>query len=404
MLNSPILDSGVLPPRKPRKHLLGFIVGFGTSLLFAAALGALSTDRTHTSAITLLYVPILMLTVVLHELGHLVVGVVVGFHFSSISIGPFTVGLQYGRVKFQIRAQSGALGYAGMHIETVSRLHRNLVLFVLAGPFTNLISGALAAAFVLLSPQRQRSTWPVAFFAAFSMLSLFVFVLSSIPFRSTFHSDGDRIRMLIKSPNEARRWIAAMALASQQRKGIRPRRWKQTWLHAVCAVRDSSFDEFFGNFLAQIAASDKKDEVAQTKHLERCLELAHLIPGMSRDFIACESSYFSGWTRCDAQLAQSWLSQMENRKPITPLIGIRTEIAIACARGNFDAALSLWLKGTEFVEQLPSTPVREALVESWSEWGDEIRQRRRSVTEEVACQPLPPYLTQRSKQKPPAFG
>jgi hypothetical protein len=323
----------------------------------------------------LLYFPILMLTVVLHELGHVAAGVVVGFHFSSISIGPFSIGLQYGKVKFQTRPQSGALGYAGMHIETVSRLRRNLFIFVMAGPLTNLVSGALAAVFILISPQTLRSSWLIALSTAFSMLSFLVFVLSAIPFRSTFHSDGDRIRMLIKSPRETRRWISAMTLASQQRKGIRPRRWKQTWLLAVCAVRDSSIDEFFGNLLAYIAASDRKDVTAESRHLERCLELAHLAPVMSRDLIASETAHFCAWTRSDSRLAESWLSQLENRKPITPLIGIRTEIALACASSNFDEALSLWQKGIAFIGHLPPTLIKETIEESWREWGNEIREK-----------------------------
>lgn len=207
------------------------------------------------------------------------------------------------------------------------------------------------------------------------MLSLLVFVLSAIPFSSTFHSDGDRIRMLVKSRREARRWISGMALASQQRKGIRPRQWKQTWLHAVCDVRDSSFDEFFGNLLAYMAASDRKDVTGEARHLERCLELAHLPSVMARDLIACESSYFCAWTRCDSRLAESWLSQLENRKPITPLISIRTKIALACARNNFEEALSLWQKGIAFIGQLPSTRIKETLEESWREWGDEITQK-----------------------------
>ena len=181
--------------------------------------------------------------------------------------------------------------------------------------------------------------------------------------------------MLVKSSREARRWISGVALASQQRKGIRPRRWKQSWLQAVCAVRDSSFDEFFGNLLAYIAASDRKDVAKQARHLERCLELAHLAPVMSRDLIACESSYFCAWMRCDLTLAESWLSQLDNRKPITPLIGIRTEIALACARNNFQEALSLWQKGIAFIGQLPSTRIKETLEESWREWGNEITQK-----------------------------
>lgn len=377
--NTPILDSGVLPSRKPTKQFLGAIVAFATVLLLAAVVGTISTNEAHTSATMLLYLPILMLTVVLHELGHVIAGIVVGFHFSSITIGPFSIGLQYGKVKFQIRAQSGALGFAGMHIETVSRLRRKLLIFVMAGPLTNLVTGIIAAGFIFVSPQTERSSWLIALSAAFSMLSLLVFVMSAIPLRSTFHSDGDRIRMLVKSPAEARRWIAAMALAGQQRKGIRSRRWKRTWLKSVCAVGDSSFDEFFGNLLAHIAASDRKDMPAEARHLERCLELAHLAPVSARDLLASASLYFCAWTRCDSKLAESWLTQLENRKPITPLTGIRTEIALACARSNFEEALSLWRKGLDFVTRLPSTRTKEILEESWREWGEEITDRSKQL-------------------------
>jgi Peptidase family M50 len=372
---TPILDSGVLPPRKPTKRILGFAVGLGSSLVFAGVIGLISTTKEHTTAIFLVYLPILLGVVVLHELGHVAAGTMVGFHFSTISVGPFAVGLQYGRVKFQIRTQSGSLGYAGMHIETLSRIRRNLLVFIIGGPLTNLVSGTFAAVFVLMAPRALRSGWLVPSAAAFSLLSLLVFALSAIPLRSTLHSDGARIRMLLKSRNEARRWIAAMALASQQRRGVRPRQWKRTWVQAVCSVRDSSFDEFFGNLLGYIAGSDRKDVAAEARHLERCLELAHLAPGMSRDVIARESSHFCAWTRCDSTLAEKWLSQVKNSKPLTPLMGIRTEIALQCARGNLGEALSLWQEGVVFIERLPSSPIRSTLELSWQEWGTEIKEK-----------------------------
>lgn len=303
----------------------------------------------------------------------------VGFHFSSIAIGPFSIGLQYGRVKFQIKAQTGALGYAGMHTDRISGLRRKLLIFGMAGPLTNLVTGALAAAFIVLSPQAERSTWPIALSAAFSMLSLLLFTLSAMPFRSTFHSDGDRVRMLVNSSGEARRWIAAMVLAGQQRKGVRPLRWKQAWLQAVCAVRDSSIDEFFGNLLAHIAASDRKDISAEASHLERCLELAHLAPVTARDLVASESLYFCAWTRCDSKLAESWHAQLADRRPITPLIGIRTETALACARRDFKEALAQWQKGPDFISQLPSSRIKETLEESWREWGKEITEKSELV-------------------------
>lgn len=48
MQATPILDSGVLPPRKPPKMLFGFAVGLVSSLLLAGVIGLISTrQRAH---------------------------------------------------------------------------------------------------------------------------------------------------------------------------------------------------------------------------------------------------------------------------------------------------------------------------------------------------------------------
>ena len=90
----------------------------------------------------------------------------------------------------------------------------------------------------------------MSFLAGLLILSLLIAGLSLIPYGSNLKSDGGRIRMLLSSRERARRWITAVALSSQQRKGIRPRDFKTTWLRAACAVRDGAIDELSSNLLA----------------------------------------------------------------------------------------------------------------------------------------------------------
>jgi len=187
--------------------------------------------------------------------------------------------------------------------------------------------------------------------------------------------------MLLNSYDRTRRSITAAALASQQRKGVQARRWKRTWLKAVCSVRDASIDEISGNMLAYIAASAIKDAPTAAAHLERCLELAHLSPPPARDFVAREASIFCAWFRGDSTLAERWISQMKRPKLMNPLVQIRTNIALDCARNNFDDAISGWEKGADFIDRLPVTPVKGSLLDSWREWGDEIRDRKRLLQE-----------------------
>jgi len=300
----------------------------------------------------------------------------VGFHFSHISVGPLSVRVEYGRLKVQIRRDIGALGYAGMHIETVTGLRRHFLLYAAAGPAANLISGTLAALFVNFPPLPLRMTWVASFAAGFSVLSLILGLLSLVPYGKTLRSDGARIWMLLTSYEGTRRWITAAALASQQRKGVRPKDWKRTWLKAVCSLRDASFDEISGNMLAYIAASDIKDAPTAASHLERCLELTPSSQPMSRDFVTREASFFCAWFRSDPLLAERWISQMKRPKVMSPLLRIRTDIALDCAHLKFDDAIDDWRKGAVFIEHLPITPFKVPLQESWREWGDEIRDKK----------------------------
>src|SRR5580704_15331162 len=344
---TPILDSGVLPPPRPKKRMLGLIIGFGVGILFAAAIENAAT-KSQSGLALLFYFPIIALVVTLHESGHLAAGWLVGFHFSSISLGPFSLKIEYGRFEVRFRNDLGALGYAGMYIETVRRVRRNLLIFVAAGPATNLVSGAIAALFVQLASPRLRATWGVPFAAGFSVMSFAIAVLSLIPYGATLRSDGAHIWMLLKSREGARRWIASCALLSQQRKGIRSRNWKETWLKAACAVRDGKSDELHGNLLAYIAAADRKEVVLAAMHLERCLELARSQHPMQRNFLAREAAYFCAWFRSNASVAESWLSQVEGPDHATQLTLIRMSIALDCACHNFENAIAGWQKGAEF--------------------------------------------------------
>jgi len=378
--STPILDSGVLPPLRPRKRALGVIIGFCIGILFAIVVDNVGSKGSHPGVALLSYFASLGIAVTIHELGHLAAGWFVGFHFSHISLGPFSLRVEYGRLKVQIRRDFGALGYAGMHIETVNRLRRRLLLYAASGPSANLISGTLAALFVSLAAPSFRTTWVASFAAGFSVLSLLMGLLSLVPYGKTLRSDGARIWMLLHSYEGTRRWITAAALASQQRKGVQAKNWKRTWLKAVCSVRDASIDEISGNMLAYIAASAIKDAPTAAAHLERCLELAPLSQPTARDFVAREAAYFCAWFRGDPTLADRWLAQMKRPKLTNPLLQIRTNIALGCARHNFDEAIGAWHKGADFIERLPVTVIKGLLQESWQEWGDEIQERHGKTT------------------------
>src|SRR5258707_5552884 len=98
-----ILDLGVLPPPRPKKRVLGVIIGLGLGILFGATIDNFGSAGSQPHLSLLFYFASLGLAVAIHELGHLTAGWLVGFHFSHISVGPLSVRVEYGRLKVQIR-------------------------------------------------------------------------------------------------------------------------------------------------------------------------------------------------------------------------------------------------------------------------------------------------------------
>jgi hypothetical protein len=177
----------------------------------------------------------------------------------------------------------------------------------------------------------------------------------------------------------SRRHISTAAIGAQQRNGVRPRNWKQTWLRAATVPQDNSRAEFSGNWLTYISANARKDARSASGYLERCLALSALLGTSTRDAVAREAAVFCAWFRRDRHLAEKWLAQVENAKIIQPLSQTRINVAIYSADSDFDSALKVWGEGLTYIEKLAATPARESLREGWVEWRREIEERRNSL-------------------------
>jgi hypothetical protein len=170
----------------------------------------------HWSAIFLL---IAFLTVAIHELGHLLAGWAVGFHFSSVQIGPFVLQKEYGVLRAQMSFDMMTLGHAGMYADRVSKLRRRLLIFIGGGPMANVLTilvVILAGRLTLPGPDSPVGTAA----GQFAAISLLLAMLSIFPQSS---NDGGLLEMLLCNPLAARRFMSTSALAAQYNQGTRAR-------------------------------------------------------------------------------------------------------------------------------------------------------------------------------------
>ncbi len=383
--NTPILDSGVLQSRRRRKNIKGIFVGIAIGAMVGFGLARIVDQQADqyldVNHALLLWVAAFTLAIVIHEFGHVLAGWALGFRFSFISVGPFSLRVEHGVLKIRIRRDMPALGYAGMNVCQVRRLRSRLLIYIAAGPAANLISIPVIVPLVNYAFPWPSNTWVAALAARFAGISLLSALLSLVPFGfgSMVSSDGSRILMLATSRERARRWLNIIAIGGQQRNGVRPKEWRRTWLKAASSLRDESLDEFSANWLAYISANARKDAASADAHLERCLELVPLLRPTARDLVAQEAAVYTAWFRNDPGQADKWFAQVKKPKLMTTTQQLRAGIALQCAHGDFVGALDSWQKGFVFIQKLPIGPQQASLMESWQEWRIKIQKRQNPI-------------------------
>ena len=81
-------------------------------------------------------------SIIVHELGHLLVALAVEMRIFLFRIGPVAIVREGQRFRLRIRGRSTILGYVLAVPRHVRNLNRRLLLFIAAGPLTNLLVGS----------------------------------------------------------------------------------------------------------------------------------------------------------------------------------------------------------------------------------------------------------------------
>ena len=320
--------------------------------------------------------------VVVHELGHLIAGWTVGFHFNSIQVGWFFIGFEYGKLTFKTKYQSNLAGYATIRIDRIRRLRTRLLIFILGGPAANLFGALISAGIVTVFDSENSRI--ASFASVFALICLMLTFLNLMPFSTRgMRTDGGRIRMLLASRDNTRRWICLMAIGRQWQDGKAPKYWNGNWTKTAASIRDSSYDEYASCWASYIRASGRKDVDVAARCLERCLEISSMLPGNLRDLLFLEASIFTAWFRRDAVRAGRWALQIRNPNSFPKLLWLRGLIALDCAKGDFPSARSEWEQAKRLIERLPRTKYREGLLTAFDEWLMEIKDRERETSSRV---------------------
>jgi hypothetical protein len=298
----------------------------------------------------------------IHELGHVIVGLVLGFRLRSLRIGPLLLHVPF-RVAFYRGPGAMVNGVAELIPVVTDNLAGRVVVMVLGGPLANILS-AIAVLFLPL---------PITVFSElFIAFSIVNGVNDLFPFESRLGvSDGTRIGMFLVQPQRAERWLALLQLAGQLRDGVLPESLSADCIAKAIAIRDDSVDTVTAHAFGYFAAFHQHDDAEAAQRLETCLEFSSRATPALREALMSDAAVFQARRRKRADLAEQWLAAI-SAKTKSAWFRSRAEAAILEAKGDVAGAMKKLMQVEAAIGTLPENGQRETLLRLLERWKSEL--------------------------------
>ena len=251
-----------------------------------------------------------MILVLIHEVGHLVGGVLVGFRLNYIRIGAFTIE-RSGKITRHWTWHNLTSGETRAVPVSRSAFRWRFCLYFVAGPAANLIT-----AFVALRIMPRNNSLAAAVGLAFFLGSTFMGFVNLLPARAKTHMlDGLKISILLFTKKRRDRMLLLLTFAADARKGDFKTFMADSAIEPSSLLKDGSDQQVAANWLAFYKATAAKDYESAGRCLENCLVAASSVTAGPREELTLEAAQYQVVRRKRPDLARQWLAQENSGKP-----------------------------------------------------------------------------------------
>lgn len=163
------------------------------------------------------------LSILLHELGHFLTGLLQGMRLLNLSVGPFVIERHKGKLHFHVVGSVlGFLGRAMMGFpEHLNKevMRKKLIRYIYGGPVTNIVLAALSLALAF-------GTWHHPFLLVFGLLNLLLGVMNLKPvMANSVMTDGLVIQKLKSVPVEESVILTSYMILTEGLKSEDVKQW-----------------------------------------------------------------------------------------------------------------------------------------------------------------------------------
>ncbi|MGM2818014.1 hypothetical protein [Bacillus cereus group sp. Bce001] len=163
---------------------------------------------------------IFLLVLAIHELGHVVFGLIGGLHFKFMTVGPITFQKEKGKLRVRENKLWAYFGGVAMLVPPcieAPNLSKKWAWLTLGGPITSLLFGITFGYIYMVSYYQ--------YLLYFSVLHFVIFAVTIVPIKGTFLSDGMQFLILIKDDEKAKQHLYNIQVSSELFSYKRPRDW-----------------------------------------------------------------------------------------------------------------------------------------------------------------------------------
>lgn len=302
--------------------------------------------------------------VIIHEAGHVIAGLLVGFPFILVRIGALHLGREGGRWRLRWAGSGGAGGMAAHDIRGARR-RRRAAIFTCGGLLANAIAAVLIVTFTNLRTTHSMVVWIYGW-------NVFMAAVSLLPIPTGGHiNDGLRLLHLLRSKKHTKREMAITRIYSRSRDGERFTKMPRSLLRAAVSVNDRTCHSFVGHLLVYSYHFDQEQFSEAAIHLERCLSMADIVDHRQRNNVIMEAAIFQAWANDDAVSAKKW-RERTTEWSVDGIYLLRWKIVEAALERKSDETLRHFNAALGEVNKIYKGPQLESSLQSWAEYKEKL--------------------------------
>lgn len=293
--------------------LIGAGVGAATMILLLKGGARVAPPDSNAALIALVAAPAALFAmfaqVLVHELGHALVGQWMGGKILRVIIGPWRwervrSGFRFARV----RSLKGVGGLAQNVLPDGPEFRRAFAAMLLGGPFANFALAGLAWLMLPLMPY-----WPLKVIAAVvAAIGLLIGVVNLLPFRSGgFQTDGLQLIRAYTDPQALAMRRRMLRIARASLDGVRPREFAPEDLAVLDIESAQGMEKLTAQMIHAMVASDRGDYPRVRELLDPALAEWQQIPDGLRQSLAAMAALLSIELDQDPATAREWLLRAE---------------------------------------------------------------------------------------------